>query len=382
MSIDDAKLQLLYLLDELDKSHIALYYSTTRKEILDYIDKLLDTYKYDNYYDFLYIVRLVIKRLSGKYDQHLKAMYNKAHRLPLRFTYINRSLYLIDTLPEYKDHLYKKVISINEVETTTILREYFAIVNNDIPTYKNFLLRNLLFEDFFVLPSIDNNINTLTFKLDDGSSIKVDMNINYHIPDINMDITYKQLSNFIYIKFPTCSINSKTVQSIVNKLRVAKDRQKMDYLVVDLRDNLGGKDAPLKILAQAIKTYKIKTYVVVNGGTFSAAVINAYDFKLAGATIIGEEMGEPLTCFGNFVPEDIILNPFDIHVKPTHKFFYPTSRGVFSLSNKKDFKKLNSRYKKILYLDPDICIKNRLIDYKDNKDIVMKYIITTEEKNK
>lgn len=382
MNRDDFKIDLLYLLDELDKQHISLYYSTSRKEILDYIDKLLEAYKFDTFFDQLYIVKLVIKRLSGKYDQHMKAMFNRCHRLPLRFTYINRNLYLIDTLPEYKEDLYKKVASINGIDITTILREYFATINNDIPSYKNYLLRNLCFEDILMLPSIDSSSKKLYFKLEDGKEIKVDININYHIPEPSMDVVYKQLSNFIYIKFPTCMNIGPKVKTIINKIRVAKDRQMMDYLVIDLRDNLGGNSLPLQQLAQTIKQNKIKTYVAVNGGTFSAASINAYDLKLAGATLVGEEMGEQLTCFGNFTKEFIVLPTSKISVRGTTKFFYPTSRGVFTITNKKDFKKLNSKYKKILYLDVDHEIKYRLIDYKENKDIVMKYIINTEENNK
>jgi hypothetical protein len=125
---DNFKSDLLYLLDELDKQHISLYYSSSRKEILDYIDKLLKTYKYDNYYDAIYVVKLILKRLCGNYDQHTKAVYNEYHKLPLRFTYINRSLYLIDVLPEYKDTLYQKVIRLIGVDTTKILREYFALL--------------------------------------------------------------------------------------------------------------------------------------------------------------------------------------------------------------------------------------------------------------
>ena len=60
MKKEEAKLDLLYMLDELDKNHISLYYSTSRKEILDYIDKLLNTIKYDNYFDLLYLVKLVL----------------------------------------------------------------------------------------------------------------------------------------------------------------------------------------------------------------------------------------------------------------------------------------------------------------------------------
>lgn len=383
MKKEEAKSDLLYMLDELDKHHISLYYSTSRKEILDYIDKLLDILKYDTYFDFLYIVKLVIKRLSGKYDQHMKALYNSYHRLPCRFTYLNRSLYLIDTLPEYKEDLFKKIISINGVDTTKILREYFATINNDIPTFKNYLLKNLGFEDFIQLPSIDSNTKVLVLKLEDNKEIKLDLNINYHIPELSYKLVYKQLSNFIYIKVPSCmGLKNEVIENIVKKLRVAKDRQKMDYLVVDLRDNMGGNDAPLKILAKAIKMYKIKTYVAVNGGTFSAASINAYDFKLAGAILVGEEIGEQLTNFGNYTKEYIELPNSKICVRGTCKFFYPTSRGISTIINKKDFKKINSRYKNILYLNVDKEIKNRLIDYKENKDNVMKYIINTEEKNK
>jgi len=382
MNNDNFKIDLLYLLDELDKQHISLYYSTSRKEILDYIDKLLEAYKYNTFLDQLYIVKLIIKRLSGKYDQHMKALYNEYHRLPFRFAYINRNLYLIDTLPEYKGDLYKKVISINGIDINVILREYFATINNDIISYKKYLLRNLGFEDLLMLPSIDSNINKLVFKLEDNKEIKADININYHILEPSTKIVYKQLSNFVYIKFPTCINIGASVKSIINKIRVAKDRQMMDYLVIDLRDNLGGSDMPLKLLAKCIKDYKIKTYVTVNGGTFSAASINAFDFKLAGATLVGEEIGEQLTYFGNYSKDNIILPSSSINVIGTNKFFYPTSRGVYNINTKKDFKKLNSRYKKILYLDVDKEIVNRLIDYKENKDNVMKYIINTEEKNK
>ena len=383
MKKEEAKLDLLYMLDELDKNHISLYYSTSRKEILDYIDKLLNTLKYDNYFDFLYLVKLVIKRLSGKYDQHMHASYKDLHVLPLRFTYLNRSLYLIDGLPEHKEHLYKKIIKINDIETNTILREYFASINNDIPTYKNYLLRKLLFEDFLQLPSIDSNCHVLKFQFEDNSIVKVDININYHPTPPKIDVIEKQLSNFIYLKFPSFNLSDTSLEKLVNKLRVAKDRQKMDYLVIDLRDIVinSNNTKPLAILAKAIKQYKFKTYVAVNGGTYGVGAIAAYELKLAGATLVGEDIGSTLTGFtkgSGFIE----LPESGITLMNSCAFQYPTSRGISLIENKKDFKKLNSSYKKILYFDVDKEIRNRLIDYKENKDIVMKYIINTKEKNK
>ena len=383
MKKEEAKLDLLYMLDELDKNHISLYYSTSRKEILDYIDKLLNTLKYDNYFDFLYLVKLVIKRLSGKYDQHMHASYKDLHVLPLRFTYLNRSLYLIDGLPEHKEHLYKKIIKINDIETNTILREYFASINNDIPTYKNYLLRKLLFEDFLQLPSIDSNCHVLKFQFEDNSIVKVDININYHPTPPKIDVIEKQLSNFIYLKFPSFNLSDTSLEKLVNKLRVAKDRQKMDYLVIDLRDIVinSNNTKPLAILAKAIKQYKFKTYVAVNGGTYGVGAIAAYELKLAGATLVGEDIGSALTGFtkgSGFIE----LPESGITLMNSCAFQYPTSRGISLIENKKDFKKLNNSYKKILYFDVDKEIRNRLIDYKENKDIVMKYIINTEEKNK
>ena len=383
MKKEEAKLDLLYMLDELDKNHISLYYSTSRKEILDYIDKLLNTIKYDNYFDLLYLVKLVIKRLSGKYDQHMHASYKDLHVLPLRFTYLNRSLYLIDGLPEHKEHLYKKIIKINDIETNTILREYFATINNDIPTYKNYLLRKLLFEDFLQLPSIDSNCHVLEFQFEDNSIVKVDININYHPTPPKIDVIEKQLSNFIYLKFPSFNLSTTSLEKLVNKLRVAKDRQKMDYLVIDLRDIVinSNNTKPLSILAKAIKQYKFKTYVAVNGGTYGVGAIAAYELKLAGAILVGEDIGSTLTGFtkgSGFIE----LPNSGITLMNSCAFQYPTSRGISLIENKKDFKKLNSSYKKILYFDVDKEIRNKLIDYKENKDIVMKYIINTEEKNK
>jgi hypothetical protein len=383
MKKEEAKLDLLYMLDELDKNHISLYYSTSRKEILDYIDKLLNTIKYDNYFDFLYLVKLVIKRLSGKYDQHMHASYKDLHVLPLRFTYLNRSLYLIDGLPEHKEHLYKKIIKINDIETNTILREYFATINNDIPTYKNYLLRKLLFEDFLQLPSIDSNCHVLEFQFEDNSIVKVDININYHPTPPKIDVIEKQLSNFIYLKFPSFNLSTASLEKLVNKLRVAKDRQKMDYLVIDLRDIVinSNNTKPLSILAKAIKQYKFKTYVAVNGGTYGVGAIAAYELKLAGAILVGEDIGSTLTGFTKGYGF-IELPNSGITLMNSCAFQYPTSRGISLIENKKDFKKLNSSYKKILYFDVDKEIRNKLIDYKENKDIVMKYIINTEEKNK
>ena len=99
---------------------------------------------------------------------------------------------------------------------------------------------------------------------------------------------------------------------------------------------------------------------------------------MVGTTLVGEEIGESLTNFGNLTKDYIVLPNSNIHVKGTYKFFYPTSKGINVVSTKKDFKKLDDKYKKLLFITLDKVINTTIFDIKKHEDPVLKYVLEEE----
>ena len=372
------KSDLLYLLDELDKEHICLYYTVTKKEILDYIDYLLDNLSYETTYDQMYIVRLIIKKLAGEYDQHMRADFSIPHILPFNFKVLENELYLVDSIDEFSHLVYKRLISINGISADKIIDELDKSITYNVIGYRNSFFSRLYIEDILMLPSIESDSKVLDFKFDNGEIATVNVDKKYPFININNNYSLKKIDNALYLKFPTCRISTDEIKELIVKIKVFKEREGFDCLIIDLRGNGGGNDAPLKLIANYIKDYRIKSYTLVDGATFSAAAINAFDLKMVGTTLVGEEIGESLTNFGNLTKDYIVLPNSNIHVKGTYKFFYPTSKGINVVSTKKDFKKLDDKYKKLLFITLDKVVNTTIFDIKKHEDPVLKYVLEEE----
>ncbi|MBI2422097.1 MAG: hypothetical protein HYV27_04640 [Candidatus Hydrogenedentes bacterium] len=87
----------------------------------------------------------------------------------------------------------------------------------------------------------------------------------------------------------------KTIDALVKDI----EKQKIERLIVDLRMNNGGNYYKMRggfddLLAVEAFKKPGSVYVLTGNGTFSAAIFHTAQFKLAGATLVGEPIGDRL----------------------------------------------------------------------------------------
>lgn len=383
MTKEEAKRDLLYMLDELDKEHICLYYSVSRNEVIEYIDYILECYDYENIYDFYYIVSLVIKKISGIYDQHIGASYNFKTRLPFIFRIYDEEMYVISVVDGFEEYKFAKLTHVNDVDVNRIMDELEASITYNTDNLRKVRLCALTLEKFLTLPSIDSESKEITFKFisEDGEELEYTQDFETTFKPSDYDLKTKdnfnleKINNSLLLTYNSCNKTEEEFNELLEQIDRYRSVKEIDAFIVDLRRNGGGNSTPFKILTKYLKDNNIRNYTLVDRYDFSSGVINAYEMQFIGSTIVGEPVGESITCFGNLCRDRIKLPNSGIQVTGTFKFFYPSENGFCYVKTKNDFKRLDPKYKEMKYLENDVVINYTLEDFKNEKDRILEYVL-------
>ena len=163
----------------------------------------------------------------------------------------------------------------------------------------------------------------------------------------------------LYIRMNTCADNSDVIFS--EAISSAAESGTRGTVIIDLRGNPGGSNGAIERIVAAVNSLDtvVSKYVLINGGTASAAVSIAVALKhyCDDAVLVGEPAGEPPN--GIFQTSSFIF--------PNHKI-----QGHISIH-------------KCIYLwpeyteptlMPDVVIRQTMDDYKNGIDSVLKYVLS------
>lgn len=139
---------------------------------------------------------------------------------------------------------------------------------------------NLKEHDQSVEGRIDNNLNYI-YKL------------NHSYCENNKIFGFKRIDkNIIGISLSSFNIKENEAESYFNFLDDIKNEIKPnDKLIIDLRNNYGGKSKYCEPFVDIVKSKSSAGCVLVNNGTMSAGTICAYLLKRQDFMLIGEELG-------------------------------------------------------------------------------------------
>jgi hypothetical protein len=108
----------------------------------------------------------------------------------------------------------------------------------------------------------------------------------------------------VYLKYNQCLDNGGFQRLAARAMRVL--RQHLGYrLIIDLRDNGGGDDAPFQALISDIRgdpalNLRGKVFGLINGFTDSSAREDAYDLgHETNALLIGQQVADPIDEYGD-----------------------------------------------------------------------------------
>lgn len=283
-----------YFLKCADKYHINFYHTHTKEELKNYIINYQNCNKVDNEYQLLYMLKNIIKYMSGNRDSHTTVNFNKTTYLPLDFIYIVDSLFINST---FDDNFNKsRVLKINNIPINQLINELEPIVSY---TTNEWFERNIEIElkkvqTLSILPSINCDLNIIEILTDKGT-LRIDMNKEYPKPMITKE-KYNLVNGTLIVRYKSCEEKNKPnieeIDEIINNNNV-------NCIAIDMRNNSGGNETILQQFINYLMNKNINIDVIVNKGVFSATRWNILDLVNIGANVIGEKIGTSLNCFGS-----------------------------------------------------------------------------------
>lgn len=123
----------------------------------------------------------------------------------------------------------------------------------------------------------------------------------------------------LYIKYKLCYEDERyPIADFILQLKYAIHDNSCRNVIVDLRDNGGGNSGVLNPVIEMLKENVIlmrgTVYTLINPGTGSAAVTNAYSLKSIGSILVGQPTFQSLNFFGNVETYELTNTGYQITV--------------------------------------------------------------------
>ncbi|WP_333861977.1 S41 family peptidase [Clostridium sp.] len=331
--------------------------------------------------------------LSGIYkivasigDTHT-SLYKKTSIIyPIQFYYFKEGIYVVNTLPEYKQALYTKLVKINGVDIETIQKNILPlIVNENSALIKKYIPKYLTNVEILHGLNITSSVKNALFTFENSQGDNFNLNINslnnedlhgkfiikgtfdtsypLYMQKSNLNYWYKYIAaeKTLYFKYNKCQEdnNSKTIEDFTTDMLKFMGSHIVDKFVIDIRDNSGGSDKYITPIINWIKTKKINNkdhlFVIVGRTTFSSAILNAVTLrKETNATFIGEETSGKPNHYGSVKSFTLPNSKIEIQ--------YSTQFNKISADNESTF-------------IPDKIIEISIKDYLGKKDPILNYIL-------
>lgn len=370
-----------YLQEALPNKHANLFFKMDKNEFYNDIDNLKNNLS--NMTDEE--ITIEIYRILAKVgDPHTKVYKEYEKRFPVIFSYFGDDIYLTHTSDDYSEAINCKLKAVNGIDVDEIKNRLNPLVSqaNEAKikyTSPSFLQRPDILKGVGIINDGESAVFTFEnnkgndFNLDikavDNESGIINMDDNYdeNVPlyrqrsDLNYWYKYLEEDKILYFKYNHCTEydeESGDINKVIDEMIDYIDKDKVNKIVIDIRDNGGGRDNRLhslidKIYESDLNDYN-KFFVIVGKATFSASIVDACLIrKNTNATFLGEPTGGTPRHYG-----------------VTKGFSLPNSKLKISYST--TFVNVSDDYNESFM--PDKKIEVTIDDYKNNIDPVMEFI--------
>ncbi len=327
--------------------------------------------------------------MLGKYDSHTGVSFLNNVFLPLDFKIENDKVYVINQSMDLENLIGGVVIAINGIDINKILEELETIISYStlefLKSKQTFYLRDL--PVLKSLPSIDSNIDVISFKIKVNGKDKL---IEFSTNDIQSCIIKNKVKNYSYEVYDNCIVvhytrcvdDDNEMKLLIEKLKVISEEKQINNYVIDLRGNTGGDSQIIKPLLEYLRDKNI--VVLVNEEVFSSARMAYVDLKRIGAYSIGTDISTSLNCFGN-VPGALKLDELGLIVKRSSTYWYYDEKFDCKGYRKGEFYNYFKNRKKLLkpvILKPDMYVYLSVSDIVNKKDPQLETAINYFDLNK
>lgn len=370
-----------YLEKQLPKKHKNLFFSLSEEKFHKEIESLKNQVPKLNDDEVKVEIYKIVASVN---DAHTSAYSETEKIFPINLYCFKEGIYAINTLPEYKEILNCKLTKINgkdiddiEKETSKIIsHENKAQLKNRIPKVSTnpsmlhglkiikstekatFTFQNAENKTFYVdIKSVKTNKN-LAKKLKSHNRDK-DMPLYMQNQDKKYWFKYLKTEKTMYFKYNSCmEMKEKPFKDFSKELLKSIDKNNPEKLIIDLRDNGGGRSHILDPFIKQIKKRNInnknKLFVILGRRTFSSAILNAITLKNeTKATFVGEPTGGKPNHYGEV--RDFKLPNTKMIISYSEKYFETSKEDTPSFM-------------------PDKIIEPSIYEFKDNKDIILESI--------
>lgn len=336
--------------------HLNFYLNHSKDELYDYINQFLTHNNVNNDYDFYYLMKCIIKYMSGFSDSHTMVRKNDNTWFPIRFKVLNNNVYINRCFDEKK--LKKIIKKINGVDINVIINE---IANCTSYGTNGWLLSNIEGKlcsknDILSLPCMNSKDSKIVYELENDEKISFDINEKYELETIypKKEIEqYNVIDDMLVFKYPSCKENYKPDINKIEEIIIGSDIKKF---ILDLRSNSGGNSNIIRPLIEYLSNKDLELFTLVDRGVFSSGRFAAIDMKRIGSKIVGEEIGTPINCFGCVSGKGITPNS-NIHFNFARVYWYEDNGFMKGIYTKEELKKRDKEFFEPKYLIPDIPIE-------------------------
>lgn len=349
-------------------------------------------------------------------DGHTTPMYFLVtEQFPFIIKIIGNEFYIINTTEKCKDLLYSKIVSIEGVKSSEILKIVSKYISAENETGRKNLLHYgyMLYTDLLKKENIikgdkvhlqilqngkivdkkvytiktdnigiyknyydDENYNQIMY---DTNELKWDAYTNWGKEEFTENkpfYFYKSNKNLIIKYKYSYDINrDNLLKDMITKMQNEIQAEDIDNIILDIRYNGGGNELHTRELEFAIMQYqllnpKINIKVLTSEGTFSAAtkMIDSVKRNLQNVKLIGTNTAGASN-FANYAGNIIFLGKSEL-------FIYTSDRMIrydYTYNDVLHSSYLNKRDGSTWY--PDMFIENQIEDYAVGNDKVMNYAL-------
>ena len=363
-----------------EEKHVCPYHEMSKEQLEDLFYGYVSNNNVEDDYAFSYMMNYIIKRLSGKCDAHTKVDFKHRDYFPLYFCIFDEGVYTVGCNdPAIR---FSKLVSINGVNIDKIVSEIKDATAYGVEGWGNFEASHQLscVQTLYSLPSLYGSESIVYKMVDDNNKeymytfdkkIKYDDQVHffYRVPQRKDNFYYKIKDDTIYLVYNSC-INeqcekSKDVLAILDKVHTC------NRIIVDIRGNTGGNSKNNQPILDFLRKHtELEVITLIDRMTFSSGRFMLVGLKDIGTTVIGEQCGTPISCFGNVEHTDDDNFRFRVSTKYFH---FDDEYKLHQAKTKEAYEAMPNSMKVTDMDDVDIEIIPTIEDFKNNHDVALEY---------
>ncbi len=369
------------ILNILYNNHVKMDCNLTYDTINILAKQIVKNKKIKDEYSFYYETSKLLKQIFNIKDSHTQIMNKNKLLLPFKYKIENGEVYIIETIPEYKQFMYARVEKINGIDMKNILEQFKEIIPYATEERLINQIENNYLVDLFKIQSLPVIEDKEKIIIDFGNLGKTEFT-KTTIPNLP-SLDYQNMKISIFEDTPIFKYNKcyereqNEMSNAIEKLDAMMKYYNSENIILDLRQNGGGNSEIANPLIQYLKTNQLNAVALVNGGNFSSGIEIISRLKQLGTTFIGTEVGDNYTSFGEIKKQKILDDNFELQYS-TKSYIYDKDTNNLNrynneelqniLNNPNNYQKQISEYYNPTTFKPDIYCQNTIKDLEKGYD--------------